>query len=439
MAAKPSDSKDLASFKASLPSGESVARPALLRRMNEQKVIDILRSEGAMSRAGLVRKTGLSHPTVTKIVDGLCEAAILEEGELKQPDLGRPARVVALASLKSQVIGMVIGVHRCSLIATGLDGVVRQGSHVEFETLGSYAELLSTLDKSVEEFLAAGTAKTLGLGICVPGLLDPEGRTVMACPNLSWMEGKPLAMDLEKRLKMPVTLVKAMSAHHLFEASYGAAQGIDDFVVVNYAGGLGVSACSGGRMVDGGGGLAGELGHITVDIDGELCGCGNRGCLETIASDRAVLNAASERVGKVLTLPEVIERAQSGSREFDDILERSGRYLAIGLAAAINIFNPRAIFVYGKFLKVWQAEQLPGNNSSPGEGYREGVTPTPLFERVVEWTSERALQLSSEQCEIFQPERDPHECQQIGAAAAIIKMLTAAASAEREAQKGEAV
>ncbi|NOY01084.1 MAG: ROK family protein, partial [Verrucomicrobia bacterium] len=122
--------------------------------------------------------------------------------------------------------------------------------------------------------------------------------------------------------------------------------------------------------------------------------------------------------GKTLTLPEVIELNRSGDGEFDDILEGAGRYLAIGLAAAVNIFNPRAIFIYGKFLDA-----------------QEG-----LFERVVKWTHERALDLSSAQCEIFQAQRDPHECQQIGAAAGIIEKLTRSVSDKRRVmgEKGAA-
>ncbi len=388
----------------------------MLRRLNEDKVIEVLRGEGALTRAEIVRRTGLSHPTVSKIVGGLFAASMVEEGALKQPDLGRPGKTVALANRESRVFSLVIGAHRCSLIPSGLDGILRQGEAEIFPTPDSYAGLLKKVTGILKDRISQDPARVLGLGICLPGLLDAKNETVLLSPNLSWLVGKKVGLDLEKRLGFPAVLTPSMAAHYLFESRYGRARGMEDFVVVNYAGGLGIAACNGGRLVDGRGGLAGELGHITVDADGELCGCGNRGCLETVASDRAVLKAASKRVGKTLTLPEVIERAQSGDGEFDEILERAGRYLAIGLAAAVNIFNPRAIFIYGKFLAA-----------------QEG-----LFERVVEWTHERALDLSSAQCEIFQPQRDPHECQQIGAAAGIIEALTSAASAERRAQKGAA-
>lgn len=382
------------------------ADTTLLRRLNEGKVIDALRNQGSLTRAGLVRHTGLSHPTVTKIVDALCAASILEEGELEQPEIGRPARVVALARLRSRVLSLVVGVNRCSLISAGLDGVLAEGNAEIFPTPDSYAKLIKRVVAHLKALPDGETACILGLGICLPGLLDSDNEKVLLCPNLTWLEGRRPGLDLTKRLGIPVAQVQAMAAHGLFESRYGGAWGMEDFVVINYAGGLGAAACSRGELVSGSGGLAGELGHITVDAEGELCGCGNRGCLETIASDRAVLLAASKQLGKVLTMSEMIERVEFGSGEFDDILERAGRYLAIGLAAAVNIFNPQAIFIYGKFLGVQQG----------------------LFDRVVEWVGERALQLPFSQCEIFQLDRDPHECQQIGAAAAIIEKLTRSAT-----------
>lgn len=385
------------------------ATPALLRDMNERKIMDALRRQGAMTRAALVRETGLSHPTVSKIVESLCDVSILEEGELEQPDMGRPARVVALASLKSQVIGVVIGVHRCSMVATGLDGVVRKGSHIEFDTPDSYDGLLAKFTEKSQEFVSSSEVKTLGMGICVPGLLDTDKNALLVCPNLSYLEGRSLVEDLECHLKFPVVLSKAMAAHYLYEVSYGAAQDLDDFVVLNYAGGLGITACCDGRMIKGRGGLAGELGHITVDIDGELCGCGNRGCLETVASDQAVLREVSKLMGRPLDMDEVFELSRSGVEEVGEVLERSARYFSVGLAAAINVFNPQAIFVYGKFLKA-----------------EEG-----LFKKVIDWTAGRALDQCVGQCEIIQPEKDPHICQQIGAAAAIIEKLTDSAASNR--------
>ncbi|MFK5920802.1 MAG: ROK family transcriptional regulator [Verrucomicrobiota bacterium] len=385
------------------------AEPSLLRRLNEEKVISVLRGEGALTRAEIVRRTGLSHPTVSKIVGELFEASMVEEGELKQPDLGRPGKTVALANRESRVFSLVIGAHRCSLIPSGLDGVLQQGEIEVFSTPNTYAGLLKKVTGILKDRISNNSARVLGLGICLPGLLDAENETVLLSPNLLWLEGKQVGLDLEKNLGFPAVLVPAMAAHYLFESRHGGARGMEDFVVVNYAGGLGIAACNGGRLVDGRGGLAGELGHITVDAEGELCGCGNRGCLETIASDRAVLNAVSKRMGNSVTLSELIERVRSGDREFDDIFEHAGRYLAIGLAAAVNIFNPQAIFIYGKFLAA-----------------QDG-----LFERVVVWTDERSLKLSSAQCEIYQPARDPHECQQIGAAAAIIEKLTQSVSNQR--------
>ena len=120
----------------------SPVTPALLRHLNERKIMDVLRGHGPLTRAALVRRTGLSHPTVTKIVDALCVAQILEEGESIQPALGRPGKTVELANRRSRVFSLVIGTHRCSLISSGLDGTLSENQAEIFPTPGSYEELL---------------------------------------------------------------------------------------------------------------------------------------------------------------------------------------------------------------------------------------------------------------------------------------------------------
>ena len=398
----------MAFFPEESATGPGSATPALLRQINGRKIVAALRRHGRLTRAGLARHTGFSHPTVTKIVDALRAANILEEGDPVQPALGRPSTTVGLATRTAQVISLVVGTNRCSLIPAGLDGSLRDGEAEIFATPGSYRTLLNRVTKLVKQQSTEGAERILGLGVCLPGLLDADREKSLLCPNLTWLEGKRPTRDLEKRLGVPAAATHAMTAHYLFESHHGGARGMDDFVVVNYAGGLGAAACSGGKLVSGNVGLAGELGHITVDAgNGELCGCGNRGCLETVASDRAVAEAASARAGETLTIDEAIVRVRSGDDSFDEVLERAARYLGIGLAAAVNLFNPRAIFLYGKFL-----------------GARAD-----LFDLAVASAGERALGLSFAQCEFFHPQRDPHHCQQIGAAAAIIERLTDAATA----------
>jgi N-acetylglucosamine repressor len=102
--------------------------------------------------------------------------------------------------------------------------------------------------------------------------------------------------------------------------------------------------------VQGHSGLAGELGHVTVELDGRACGCGNRGCLETVATDTALVTAVGERLGRAVTLDEIITGTRTGALDCDRELTKVLDYLAVAVAAVVNVFNPQKLFIYGRFL-----------------------------------------------------------------------------------------
>jgi N-acetylglucosamine repressor len=163
--------------------------------------------------------------------------------------------------------------------------------------------------------------------------------------------------------------------------------------------GVGLGVMSGGRLLTGHSGLAGEVGHLTaVAVGGRPCGCGNHGCLETVASDSALAWAVSQRLGRKLSVDEVIDGLKSGEISAPEELQRTCRYLAVGLAAAVNLFNPSTLFVHGHLFE-----------ADPG-----------LFASVVKETGRRALPPSFADCRIVQARGSKRQ----GAIAAFIEHLT---------------
>src|SRR5207248_35116 len=126
----------------------------------------------------------------------------------------------------------------------------------------------------------------------------------------------------------------------LAERAYGAARGVEDFAMLDISQGMGVGVVNGGQLLTGHSGLAGELGHVTVRLDGRPCGCGNRGCLETEATDTALAVAVSERLGRRVAVEEIIELVPAGKLQGKAEFARGREYLAVGLAAAPHLFNP---------------------------------------------------------------------------------------------------
>jgi N-acetylglucosamine repressor len=174
-------------------------------------------------------------------------------------------------------------------------------------------------------------------------------------------------------------LLHETDATCLGQRAYGKAQGLNDFVLVDVTSGVGAAIMSGGQLMSGHNGLAGELGHITVVPDGKPCGCGNLGCLETVASDLVLAELISTRRRKPTTIDEAIELANAGKLKADADIDRTINYLAIGLAAAVNIFNPAAVLVQGRMFDM-----------------REG-----LFEQMLENVGRRALAPAFGDCQIM--------------------------------------
>jgi N-acetylglucosamine repressor len=375
-----------------------LARPPLLRQLNERQVLAALQSRGPLSRAEIARHTGISGPTVTRAVAALLQDNLLEEGDFRPSPLGRPGKVLRLASKTVSVLGAVVGARQCELVAAGLDGQIHPDRVRQFATPARYPDLVQAFVKHARELTTKLGMPVLGLGISMPGLLNQREKRTVVSPNLHQTDGQQLGEDLRKRLKLETAILQESHALCLAEQTYGAARGVADFAMVDISEGLGVGLVNGGRIVAGHSGLAGELGHVTVDLDGKPCGCGNRGCLETVATDTALAAAVSARLGEKLSLEEIIPRVQSGQLQADAEIEQVLQYLAVGLAMVINVFNPSKLFIYGRCLDV--------RND--------------LFDRLLGLTGRRALAPSLADCEIIRARGN----KRLGAIAGIIHRLT---------------
>ncbi|HWA98234.1 MAG TPA: ROK family transcriptional regulator [Pirellulales bacterium] len=378
---------------------QSKVIPSLLRQMNERQVLATLQTHGPLSRAEIARQTGISFPTVTRVVASLLDANLLDEQQPTRVTVGRPGKVVSLATKNVCVLGLVVGAQQCRVVTSGLDGSIADDETQTFDTPPSYADLLTAAVAAVRSVMQTRKATVLGLGISVPGLLNRhEGRSIVS-PNVHQLDGQNLSHDLRDRLQLDTIAVQECHALCLAEQVYGLAKGIDDFAMLDVSEGLGLGVVQGGRILQGHRGLAGELGHVTVELDGRTCGCGSRGCLETVATDMALATMVSERLGHEITLDELLASARTGDLQIDHELQRVIEYLGVAVSAVINIFNPSKLFIYGRLL-----------DAEPG-----------LFDRLLERTATRALAPNLLDCQIVRARGSKRQ----GAIAAAIRGATA--------------
>jgi predicted NBD/HSP70 family sugar kinase len=373
-------------------------RPSLVGRLNERQVLRVIQDRGPLSRADVARECGLSPPTVSKAVASLLRSGLLELADAHETARGRPAPRLRLASATAQVLGVTIDGGHCEVVSAGLDGELH-ADLVTIPTPTSYAALLDAIEAAARGLIARPGVTTLGLGVSLPGLVDYRKGCGVLSPNLPITDGHAPAADLADRLGIDCTLLQESHALCLAEREYGLARGLDDFAMLDVGTGVGLGVMSGGRLVTGHSGLAGEVGHITAVADGgRVCGCGNRGCLETVASDRALAVRASEKLGRDVDVDEVIDLLKAGAVDLADELRSAVKYHAVGVAAVLNLFNPATLFIHTRLFE----------------------TDPNLFDEVVRQAGARALPPAFADCRIVPAKGSKRQ----GAVAGIVRRLT---------------
>jgi N-acetylglucosamine repressor len=379
-------------------------RPALVGKLNERQVLRLIQTRGPLSRAEVARESGLSPPTVSKAVASLLRAGLLEEADAAELARGRPAPKLRLATVSAQVLGIAIDAGHCDVVSAGLDGEL----HADRQTAATprtYPELLDALEAVARTVMARPGVTTLGLGVSLPGLVDYRKGLGVLSPNVPMTDGRSPARDLARRLGLECALLQESHALCLAERHYGLAKGLDDFAMLDVGAGVGLGVMSGGRLLTGHSGLSGEVGHITAVAEGgRPCGCGNHGCLETVASDAALAWRVSRKLGRKVDADAVIELVKAGKVSLTAELAETARYLAVGLAAVINLFNPATVFIHTRLFE---------------------IDPT-LFDTVVELARKRTLPPSFADCKIVLAKGSKRQ----GAVAGIIQQLTNAVAPE---------
>jgi len=323
---------------------------ALLRRINERRLLEVIQQQGPSSRAALTRSSGLTAPTVSKVVDALLKRRLVEEIDPLGQTLGRPGRLVQMAAASAVILGVVIDATTCCVVATGLDGRVEESRTRRFATPVTYNALLDSIEAHCRVLLQDTDRTVHAIGVSVPGLVNERLREIVFSPNLRLLDKRNPAIDLEQRMGAKCLLLQETSGLCLSERLYGDAKGLHDFAMLDVSTGLGMAVMSGGQLLTGHGGMAGEVGHITVDPTGIRCGCGNRGCLETLATDSALIRMMAERIGQPLSVEGAASRLAATPADFQPDVDSVSEYLAIAIAAVINIFNPTTLFVHGTLL-----------------------------------------------------------------------------------------
>ncbi len=352
----------------------SPIQPKLLSKINETLVLRAIQKNGPSTRSEVTHHIGVTFPTTAKAVASLIESKLLEEFEEVQTGPGRPAKRLRLAKENSQVVSITIDSRTCRIVAAGLDGVLRQETLRSFKTPNTYKLLLEAIDNGIRPLLKSDGITTLGLGVTVPGLMDSQRQKVLFSANVPMVNNMPLAQDLGEISGIQCEITHDCHALCLAERLYGGAKKSSNFAMLVHGSGIGLGVMIEGYFLTRSSGFAGEIGHTPMQVDGLRCSCGRKGCLEAVASQWALLERVSQRLGRNIEIDELVELAAQNDKIVREELVNMCRYLAIAVANIINTFSPPTLFVHSQlFDRVpWLFNELIEQASS--------VTLVPLLE-----------------------------------------------------------
>ncbi len=337
----------------------------IMREVNRGILLDILRSGGRMSRVDLARRAGLSKPTVSNIVEGLLEENLVREvgtGPSRRQG-GRPPSLLEYNGAALSLVGVHLGVHLTHVALADATGAIL--ARVAEPTIpGSPRRSARQVARMVRS-LVAGSGDDAGAlrcaGVSVPGPVDLATGRCLIAPNLGWRD-VPVRELMAAALDIPVVAANLTSVAALAEGKLGAARGVRSYAWVYTGTGVGAGLVVNGELFHGGIGVTGEFGHCPTEDGTELCSCGNRGCLETVAGAAAISRAAREAVqrgadtllrdaSEEIDAAVVARAAAQGDPVAQDLLRTAGARLGRGIAYLLNIVGPEMVVIGGPLVQ----------------------------------------------------------------------------------------
>ncbi len=320
---------------------------ALVKQLNKSIVLNVLRSKSPVSRTDISKLTGLNKATVSVIMDELlAEDLVIELGH-GPSTVGRRPVMCRFNPQAGMVIGLQIEVDSVSGVLTDLAGnIIRE----QVEVVDSLADIdvaKQAIKNVVDPLLSHATGTrlgVLGIGVGVPGLVNYSTGVVRRAPNLHW-NNVPLRSFLESEWPYSILVDNEANAGALGEKLFGIGRDYTDLVYISVGHGIGAGIVVNGELVRGVHGLAGEFGHMTIEVNGHKCSCDGRGCLEMYASEKAVKETIRISTGEEWPTARVFEQLAKGNRVATEAVRLAGRFLGIGISNIANGLDTSLIVI----------------------------------------------------------------------------------------------
>jgi Transcriptional regulator/sugar kinase len=346
-----------------------------IREFNRLLILNYLREHGPAARVVIARHLGLSRTTISSIIDILMDEGLVYEGQRLEaaPQGGRRATLVHFEEDAGQVIGVDIGRGHLTVIIANLAATITAQKTLPFNTSQGAKRCIQQVIEQIRLFASETELswnRVIGIGIAIPGPLDITCHRVNKAPHMPGWEQIDLWQLLQQEFHIPIWIDRDANMGAIGEYRGGAGRDHANLAYIKIGTGIGSGLLLNGCIYRGHSGSAGEVGHLTLQEQGALCSCGNRGCLETIAAVPVIIADAEQgyslaqrrsnakgsidpveqRYQVVQVQPKeniaaVLQAARAGEAASLAALEQAGTHIGIALAGLINIFNPSAIII----------------------------------------------------------------------------------------------
>jgi predicted NBD/HSP70 family sugar kinase len=331
---------------------ETAASNKTPRQINRNLIFHLVRTKQPVSRADLSRLTGLQRSTISLIVEELIKDGWLVEGSIGKLPRGRNPTFLGLNRNRA-ILAVDIHPTQTTIAVADIEGriiaqqvlMLPQDANKALQAIVGAIRKIQLLHEELSLY---------GIGICLPGRTDLNSKKLIFAPNLKWPV-LALKQKMERATGLRVKMDNVANACALSEVWFQSSDGQHDLVVVNVSEGIGTGIFVNGKLLRGERGMAGEFGHIQIKPDGPLCACGNQGCWETLASNRAAVSfymkACNPRAAP--TFETLVKMSQSGDQPATHALTQMAEYLGRGIRIISVALAPKEIVVVGEITAAW--------------------------------------------------------------------------------------
>lgn len=333
-----------------------------MKSVNKSLILNKIRTSAPISRAQIAKETKLTPPTVSSNVKSLIEEGMVLESELGKSQGGRKPTMLLINNKGFYVIGVDVGPRKIKCVIADLGGNISTRVSSDLTLPITETKFIALLKESIHSLISStriNTERIIGIGIAMHGVVEVETGVALFAPNLGLIN-IPIKAELEAEFELDVKVENDARTMALGESWFGNHGEVGNMLVVNLGRGVGAGIVINGKLFHGDQDIAGEVGHMTIDLHGEVCECGNRGCFQTFATGTAIANRAKKMlVGQdivnedylSLSGEKVYKLALAGNKVFAGVLADVGQDIGVGLTNLIHIINPKKIVLGGGVTK----------------------------------------------------------------------------------------